>query len=200
MRKIQSIRHQYKRRLNNSQNFNAIYAHICFALSRGRLHLWSSYCDLKYDIPYFRAPPYDIPVDLSKECITEFRILMSNNTEWRMQRTIFSQLGEQLRVLREERGWTQPDVATRVGRSPARISELERDLLDGRRGRDRLTLFAELCDALNVVPILVPQDRAVAMREMVAPRGRRIHSPESPGSAFDDLFVDLGDADDEDAR
>ena len=116
-----------------------------------------------------------------------------------MEHDIFSQLGAQLRVCREARGWTQPDMATRVGRSPARISELENDLLKGRLGRDRLTLFAEICDALNLVPILVPRDRVTAVRDIANAKSRRVQSPETPGSAFDDLFVDLGESD-EDSR
>lgn len=116
-----------------------------------------------------------------------------------MEKTIFFELGRQLRILREQRGWTQPDMASRVGRSPARISELERDLLNGRWGRDRLTLFAEMCDALGVVPVLVPQERVTSVRDMIGARNKHVHSLEAPGSAFDDLFVDLGD-DDEDDR
>lgn len=115
-----------------------------------------------------------------------------------MEKMIFSELGSQLRALREERGWTQPDIASRVGRSATRISELERDLVNGRLGRDRLTLFAAMCDALGVVPILVPETRAGSLRDLIAERNQRIHSPEAPGSAFEDLFLDLGNEDEED--
>lgn len=114
-----------------------------------------------------------------------------------MNLAIFSDLGRQLRILREQRDWTQPDMASRVGRSPARISELERDLLNVRWGRDRLTLFAEMCDALGVVPILVPQERAMSVRDMIGASAKHVHSSEAPGSAFDDLFVDLGDNDED---
>lgn len=116
-----------------------------------------------------------------------------------MEKTIFSDLGRQLRSLRETRGWTQLDISSRVGRSATRISEFERDLANERLGRDRLTLFAAMCDALGVVPVLVPEARVSAVQNIINERNKRIHSPEPAGSAFDDLFVDLGDEDDEDA-
>ena len=77
-----------------------------------------------------------------------------------MERAIFPVVGDQLRALRVKRGWSQPALAERVGRNRARISELERDLTNNRLGRDRLTLFAEVCDALDVVPVLVPRARS----------------------------------------
>ncbi|WP_447932827.1 helix-turn-helix domain-containing protein [Sphingopyxis fribergensis] len=115
-----------------------------------------------------------------------------------MEKTIFSDLGQQLRSLRETRGWTQLDISSRVGRSPTRISEFERDLASERLGRDRLTLFAAMCDALGVIPVLVPEARVAAVRNIIAERHQRIHSSEPAGSAFDDLFVDLGDEDEDD--
>ena len=110
-----------------------------------------------------------------------------------MIRSIFLVLGEQLRRLRAERNWSQPALAERLGRDRARISELERDLASNRLGRDRLTLFAEICDALDVVPVLVPKARAAEVRQMVehSPGPSRVPAPVRP--AFDELFVDLGD-------
>lgn len=110
---------------------------------------------------------------------------------------VFSLLGEQLRAWRGKRAMTQPELARRLGRDRARISELERDLIGGRWGRDRLTLFAEICDALDLVPVLVPRAQAGAIRE-------RVEGPNSPGfsrpvtSAFDDSFVDLSEDEEED--
>ncbi|HEY1607373.1 MAG TPA: helix-turn-helix transcriptional regulator [Allosphingosinicella sp.] len=108
--------------------------------------------------------------------------------------TIFSMIGEQLRALRAERSWSQPALAARIGRDRARISELERDLAGNRWGRDRLTLFAEICDALDVVPVLVPKARAAEARQLVErTKSGSIHAlPVRP--IFDELFVDLGDA------
>ena len=110
-----------------------------------------------------------------------------------MIRSIFPILGEQLRRLRAERNWSQPALAERLGRDRARISELERDLASNRLGRDRLTLFAEICDALDVVPVLVPKARAAEVRQMVEHSAGPSRVPAPVRPAIDELFVDLGD-------
>lgn len=110
-----------------------------------------------------------------------------------MTTAVFSSLGMQLRALRAKRGWSQPALAGRLGRDRARISELERDLVSGRQGRDRLTLFAEICDAFDVEPVLVPRDMAADIRALIAgPRADTRRSQDTV-SVFDELFVDLGD-------
>jgi transcriptional regulator with XRE-family HTH domain len=110
--------------------------------------------------------------------------------------SIFATLGAQLRSWRAKRKLSQPAVAQRLGRDRARISELERDLIGERWGRDRLTLFAEVCDVLNVVPVLVPRDRAADIRHLVEGTSEsRFNRPIR--STFDELFVDL-DHQDED--
>ncbi len=68
-------------------------------------------------------------------------------------------LGSQLRAARKARSMTQPDLAQRLGRDRARISELERDLINGRKSKDRLTLLLDCCDALGIMPLLVPKER-----------------------------------------
>jgi transcriptional regulator with XRE-family HTH domain len=101
-------------------------------------------------------------------------------------------MGEALRARRQERGLSQSDMAHRLGRSRARITELEIDLLHGRVGRDRLGLLAEACDALDLIPILVPRERAQAVQRLgVHSPGQRIALVTK--RAFDDLFVDLAD-------
>ena len=110
-----------------------------------------------------------------------------------MIRSKFLVLGEQLRSLRAERNWSQPALAERLGRDRARISELERDLASNRLGRDRLTLFAEICDALDVVPVLVPKARTAEVRQMVEHSAGPSRVPAPVRPAFDELFVDLGD-------
>jgi transcriptional regulator with XRE-family HTH domain len=113
-----------------------------------------------------------------------------------MQPTVFSLLGEQLRGWREKRGMTQPALAQRLGRDRARISELERDLIGGRWGRDRLTLLAEICDALDLVPVLVPRAQADAIRNKAAgTQGIDFNPPLR--SPFDEFFVDLSDDEEE---
>lgn len=108
-----------------------------------------------------------------------------------MKYSIFQSLGRQLKLARTTRGMTQPDLARRLGRDRARISELERDLLNERFGRDRLTLLAEICDALHLVPILVPENDAAAhLARIGAPPVASAGSGETP-STFDEVFVDL---------
>jgi transcriptional regulator with XRE-family HTH domain len=113
-----------------------------------------------------------------------------------MDSSIFNFIGRQLLAARRRRGLTQPDLATRVGRNRARISELERDLATNRLGRDRLTLFAELCDALDLVPVLVPKSRAAELQPFVE-YDLSLRRTAGPSSAFDDLFIDLDDIDHE---
>ncbi|MFS8049486.1 XRE family transcriptional regulator [Rhizobium sp. BR 314] len=113
-----------------------------------------------------------------------------------MNSTIFNFLGQQLLAARRRRGLNQPDLAARVGRNRARISELERDLATNRLGRDRLTLFVELCDALDLVPLLVPKSRVSELRPFIEHDLPPQHSAK-PSSAFDDLFIDLDDSDSE---
>jgi len=107
--------------------------------------------------------------------------------------SIFEAIGRQLKGARQRRKMTQPALAQRLGRDPARISELERDLLSNRWGRDRLTLFAEICDVLDLEPVLVPRARRDEIYRMLgeARPSSRLRAPS--GSAFEDLFIDLGD-------
>lgn len=109
-----------------------------------------------------------------------------------MRDDIFQRLGQALKAARRRRGLTQPALASRLGRTPSRISELETDLANGRLGRDRLTLLAEICDALDLVPILAPREQVQAIERLLAPDAPR-HAPSSSESLFDDLFVDLSD-------
>jgi len=68
-------------------------------------------------------------------------------------------LAKTFRTTRKQLGFRQADVAARLHRSMGRIAELENDLEQGRCKRDRLQLFLEMADALNLVPVLVPQNR-----------------------------------------
>jgi transcriptional regulator with XRE-family HTH domain len=104
---------------------------------------------------------------------------------------ILKMIGEQLRQARRARGLSQTKLALRLGRSQARISEFERELASNRLGRDRLTLFAEICDALDLVPVIVPRSRAAEIRTLVEGNPGGDQRRRSSSSAFDDLFVDL---------
>lgn len=112
-----------------------------------------------------------------------------------MRDDLLQDLGASLRTARQGRRLTQPMIARRLGRTASRISEFETDLLEGRIGRDRLSLLVELCDVLELVPILVPRERAKSIRSQLDT------SPLTPGPTagrvFDDVFVDLSDDDEE---
>ncbi len=115
-----------------------------------------------------------------------------------MKFEIFPFLGRQLRGARKARKMTQPDVALRLNRDQARISELERDLINNRLGRDRLTLMAEMCDVLDLVPVLVPRNVANAVltsyaTNLVGGTAIRPGTLSPMPSTFDDVFVDLSD-------
>ncbi len=108
-----------------------------------------------------------------------------------MSHSPFVSLGRQIKQARLDAGMTQRDLASRVGRNAVRISEFERDLVQDRWGRDRLTLLVEICDALGINLMLVPRAHTAEVEALL----RRTPRPSSKGdvtSAFDDLFVDLG--------
>jgi transcriptional regulator with XRE-family HTH domain len=110
-----------------------------------------------------------------------------------MKSSVAENLGAQLRRTRKSRDLTQPALAARLGRDRARISELERDLIQGRLGRDRLALLLEICDALDLSPVLVPAERLAAVQALLAPAGPKEDAARPGGTAFDDVFIDLAD-------
>ena len=101
----------------------------------------------------------------------------------------FARLGRQIRQERRNADMSQRDLASRVGRNAVRISEFERDLLNDRWGRDRLTLLVEICDALGLEVLLVPRARAAEVERLVRAAAAPVPQGEAE-SAFDDLFVD----------
>ena len=64
-------------------------------------------------------------------------------------------LGERIRAARLARGWTQQQLARRVGASQAGISAIER----GRRGGVNRRLLARLVEALDLAPAAPPTPR-----------------------------------------
>jgi hypothetical protein len=107
-------------------------------------------------------------------------------------------LGSHLVEGRKAKGLSQREVARRVQRSPTRVAELEADLLKERSHRDRLALVIDLCDTLDLIPMLVPRSRAGEVDRLLG-RGNA-DAPAVAGVArqvFDEVFVDLGE-DDED--
>ncbi|CAO3427811.1 hypothetical protein [Azospirillum endophyticum] len=114
--------------------------------------------------------------------------------------SLFETLGRHLVASRKARGLSQRAMAERVQRGPARVAEMEADLLHARAHRDRLTLLLDMCDSLDLVPMLVPRARA---REVEALLGLGLADTAAPAAAgtaprvFDEVFVDLGGDDDE---
>ena len=102
-------------------------------------------------------------------------------------------VGAAIRTERRRRGWNQADLAERLGRAPARISELERDLKTSRLGKDRLTLLAEICDALDLVMVLRPRDQLPEAAPTM--RGAATSATGDQPSVFDEVFVNLSDED-----
>jgi transcriptional regulator with XRE-family HTH domain len=111
--------------------------------------------------------------------------------------TILQIIGEQLQRARRGRHLSQAALAVRLGRDRARSSGFERDLANNRLGRDRLTLFAETCDALDLVPVIVPRARAAELRGLIEAGNAGAPRPARASSAFDELFVDLGDGEEQ---
>lgn len=114
-----------------------------------------------------------------------------------MDISVYKELGQQLRKARRARGFTQPELAARVGRDRARISSLERDMLNERAGRDRLTLFAEICEALDLVPVLTPLTKLESVRALLDGKAHAPNIGREQVSTFDQLFVALDDEDED---
>lgn len=121
-----------------------------------------------------------------------------------MRTDIFQTLGEAVKTARRAKGLTQEQLARRLGREQGRVSELETDLTRGRLGKDRLTLLAEICDALDLVPVLVPRDQVHAIASLqvggdkdASQAAGHPHAHGPPRSTFDELFIDLGDDEEE---
>lgn len=64
----------------------------------------------------------------------------------------YSQLGEEIKKLREERGWTQEDLAEKAGLNPTHLGFIEQG-----RKEPRLKTLQKIASALNVqVRDLIP--------------------------------------------
>lgn len=103
----------------------------------------------------------------------------------------FKGMGLQLKAARISQGITQAGLSKRTGKNQARISELERDLIHERSRHDRLALLAELCDALGLIPILVPRARYSEVSKVLRTTTVRSKNSDYQNTAFEDVFVDL---------
>lgn len=70
-------------------------------------------------------------------------------------------LVEALRRLRDERGFSQSDLAKRLGVAASHLSRIE-------HGADpRLSTFVDIARALNAEPMLVPKEYVSAVRALL---------------------------------
>ena len=113
-----------------------------------------------------------------------------------MHYPIFPRLAEQIAAARQARGLRKTELAQRIGRSPPRLTEFERDLENGRLGKDRLTLLVQICDTLDLVPVLVPHHRLDEVESLLGTTSRAQPASTPPKSTFSEVFVSLDDEDD----
>ncbi|MCW6537754.1 helix-turn-helix domain-containing protein [Sphingomonas lycopersici] len=106
---------------------------------------------------------------------------------------IFERLARQITEARQVRGLRKADLAARIGRSPPRVSEFERDLTSGRMGKDRLTLLAQICDTLDLIPVLVPRRRLEEIETLLGTASASRPASTPPKSTFSEVFVSLND-------
>ena len=140
-----------------------------------------------YGIPieFFSLVCYEIPCGSLKE----------RNTVMRYR--IFERLADQIATARQARGLRRTELAARIGRSPARLTEFERDLTNGRLGKDRLTLLVQICDALDLVPVIVPRQHLHEVETLLGTNSTLPPVSTPPKSVFSEVFVSLSDEDDD---
>ena len=108
-------------------------------------------------------------------------------------------LSEQIRGRLFDHEMTQSQLAKRLQRPPARISELLRGLDRGDVKQDRLTLVQDIAEALQMELVLAPREKLDEITRILGPaRDASMSLQAQPSSMFDELFIDLGDEDDVD--
>ncbi len=113
------------------------------------------------------------------------------------QSAISRDLGQALADARRAKGLSQRAVARKVGRTQARVAELETSLKSSQPIRDRLSLLVDLCEALGVVPVLVPRSRTLDVRALIGQAGAApVHGSDNATGRFDELFIELRDDED----
>lgn len=102
-------------------------------------------------------------------------------------------LGDQIERYREQRGWTLRELSKRVGRDPARLSEIESG-----RANPSIDNLVDLGEALGLEIVLVPRERlAEALGLAGNPASALPSVPPTPSSLLDELLIE-GDDDPED--
>jgi transcriptional regulator with XRE-family HTH domain len=87
-----------------------------------------------------------------------------------------------LRRARLNMGWSQRELARRIGRAQARISEMERET-----GDPRLSTLMKAAAALGMELILVPRHRARSLQRELGEERQEPHGPTR--TVFEELVV-----------
>ena len=96
-------------------------------------------------------------------------------------------LAHQIRVLRTQRGWTQKDLAKRIGTTQAAVSRLE----DAEYGRVSFKTMVALAKAFDVAPVLKFISTVELMRERWVIRRDSMEVPSFDQEAALVAFVDV---------
>lgn len=101
-------------------------------------------------------------------------------------------LGHQIAQLREQRGWTLRDLSRRIGRDPARMSEIESG-----RANPSVDNLTDLGAAMDVEIVFVPRSRLSEVLDWTGSREFSVPVPAKLPSLLDEILVE-GDDDPED--
>lgn len=102
-------------------------------------------------------------------------------------------LGDQIERYREQHGWTLRDLSKRVGRDPARLSEIESG-----RANPSLDNLVDLGEALGLEIVLIPRERLAEVLSLTGNKATTLPSvPATPSNLLDELLIQ-GDDDPED--
>jgi hypothetical protein len=103
-------------------------------------------------------------------------------------------LYQQLQQIRHGAGLTFAALASAINRPAPRISEFMNSLAQATPHRDRMTTFIDMCEALSVVPVLVPRERLNEIEHLIG-RVTVVRSSGAPvQDVYDETFIDLSKA------
>ncbi|MGO4741448.1 helix-turn-helix domain-containing protein [Bosea sp. 2KB_26] len=101
-------------------------------------------------------------------------------------------LGDQIERNRDQRGWTLRELSKRVGRDPARLSEIESG-----RANPSIDNLLDLGEALGLEIVFVPRERLAEALGLAGDRASALPSvPTTPSSLLDEILIE-GDDDPE---
>ena len=106
-----------------------------------------------------------------------------------------SRIASQIQEAREGRSWTLRDLSRRVGRDPARLSEIETG-----RANPSLDNLLDIADALAMELVFVPRERLPAVHAAIAGDVHAEQSKPEPPSVLDELLIPDEGFEDEEPR